>query len=223
MSESIRQKKRALRIQMRTLRNTVVPEKQAQVGRAIVEVLLSGRLPIPPLGRGSVLAMYVSDGGEPDFMPCLPELLQKGIRCCFPAFRKGKMGFYAPAGDSDYVRGAFGIYEPGPKALAIDGGQIDVMLVPGMAFGRSGMRLGRGKGYYDRYLSRLESRKRPVTIGTGYDFQVMDTVPADASDMRMDHLVTPGLLPRSSSLSELVAVEYDHRSSSRNESNDVEI
>lgn len=199
MSESIRQKKQALRSRMIALRTAVAPEKQAQVGRAIIELILSGGLPIPSIGRDSILAMYVSDGGEPDFMPCLPQLFKKGIRCCFPAFRKGQMGFYMPSGDSDFVRGAFGIYEPAPGALPVDGGQIDVMLVPGLAFDRNGMRLGRGKGYYDCYLSRLEPRKRPITIGTGYDFQVIESVPSDSADIKMDHLAAPSLSPRNSS------------------------
>lgn len=191
MIDSIREQKQAHRIQMRALRAAVSPEKQAEAGRRIIETVFSGEFPIPAIGRGSVLAMYVSDGGEPDFMPSLPELFRRGIVCCFPAFRKGEMGFYAPTDASDFAFGTFDIREPGLQSAPIDGAQIDVMLVPGLAFDRSGSRLGRGKGFYDRYIASIDPQNRPITIGTGYDFQLLDIVPTQPDDERMDFLVTP--------------------------------
>lgn len=191
MDESMLNQKRALRKKMRALRAGIPPEKRREAGHRIIEVLLSGCLPIPAPARGSVLAMYVSDGGEPDFMPCLPELIRTGIACCFPAFREDKMGFFAAADAAEFVVGAYGIYEPGPTAPPIAGKSIDIILVPGMAFDRSGARLGRGKGHYDRYLQHIDPPGRPFTVGTGYEFQIIDEVPTDAADVRMDCGITP--------------------------------
>jgi 5-formyltetrahydrofolate cyclo-ligase len=191
MSDSVRRQKEALRAVMRERRAAVPPETQDEAGRRIIETVFSGRLPIPVPGRDSILALYVSDSGEPNFMPCLSRILRQGVICCFPAFRKGEMGFYAPTDESDFIVGTFGIREPGLRSRPFSCAQIDMMLVPGLAFDRTGSRLGRGKGFYDRYLGAVDPEDRPVTIGTGYEFQRVGRVPTQPGDIRMDLLVTP--------------------------------
>lgn len=84
-------------------------------------------------------------------------------------------------------RGAFGIDEP-------QGGEpcppemIDLMIVPGMAFTRDGVRLGRGKGYYDRYIARGGFRAR--CVGVCFRHQLLPELPAEPHDRRMDEVVT---------------------------------
>lgn len=84
-------------------------------------------------------------------------------------------------------RGAFGIDEP-------QGGEpcppetIDLMIVPGMAFTRDGVRLGRGKGYYDRYIAREGFRAR--CVGVCFRHQLLPELPAEPHDRRMDEVVT---------------------------------
>lgn len=177
---------------MRERRAAISPGMRDEAGRRIIGTVLSGTVPIP--GPGSVWALYISEGGEPNFMPYLSELQDRGFICCFPAFREGKMGFYAPANESDYIAGTFGIREPGLRAARFDCEQIDVMLVPCVAFDRTGARLGRGKGFYDRYLSLVAPGQRPITIASGYDFQCVDQVPTQPGDVPMDVCVTPGTI-----------------------------
>ncbi|MBN2339385.1 MAG: 5-formyltetrahydrofolate cyclo-ligase [Acidobacteria bacterium] len=191
MVESIQELKRELRKCMRVLRAAVPPGERMEAGRRIIEIILSGQPPIPAPGRGSVMTMYVSDGGEPDFIPCLPELTRAGIVCCFPAFRRDQMEFYEAAQASDFAVGAYGLYEPEPTTPPIPGRKIDIMLLPGMAFDRSGARLGRGKSHYDRFLTQIDPGRRPLAVATCHDFQVLDHVPTDAADVKMDCLVTP--------------------------------
>lgn len=64
---------------------------------------------------------------------------------------------------------------------------IDLILVPGVAFDRAFYRLGRGKGYYDRLLANAQAKK----IGICFDFQLVDTVPYDKHDIKMDGILTP--------------------------------
>lgn len=202
-----------MRAEMRALRELIPDAERAEAGRAIAETVLSGRLTdpetlpsdrlrnrqsassegflIPRITRGSVLAMYASDGGEPDFIPILPKLLVEGVVCCFPAFRDGEMRFCTASDATDLVPGDFGIREPGSDATYIAGEKIDVMLVPGMAFDLLGARLGRGKGFYDRYLSSVDPLFAPIRIGTAYDFQIVPEVPSAEADVRMDYIVTP--------------------------------
>lgn len=79
---------------------------------------------------------------------------------------------------------SFGILEPtGMRCDALD--VIDLILVPGMAFDRSGNRLGRGKGYYDKILKKTFAWK----IGVCFDFQVLEEVPSEAHDVVMDEVI----------------------------------
>lgn len=71
---------------------------------------------------------------------------------------------------------------------AIDPTWPDVVVVPGLAFTRAGDRLGQGGGWYDRFLAG--TRGDCTTIGVGFDVQIVDRLPVEAHDVRLDHVVT---------------------------------
>lgn len=89
-------------------------------------------------------------------------------------------------GPKDMAIGAYGIDEPTGE-LFTDYAAIDFIAVPGVAFDRSGNRLGRGKGYYDRLLPRIPSAYK---AGICFPFQLVEEVPAEAFDIRMDKVIT---------------------------------
>lgn len=71
-------------------------------------------------------------------------------------------------------------------------GPFDIIFIPGLAFDRFGHRLGRGEGYYDRYLSGLDQRSaRPILVGLCLDEQFFESVPIEAHDVVMDYICTP--------------------------------
>ncbi len=82
--------------------------------------------------------------------------------------------------------GMFGIGEPSEEEPA-DENDIELAIIPGVAFDREGNRLGRGKGYYDRTLERLEKACR---IGVCFSFQILDSIPTEECDRRMDEVWT---------------------------------
>ena len=90
------------------------------------------------------------------------------------------------SGSSDLQQGAFGIWEPTGKQFT-DYNTIDVAIIPGMAFDAEGHRLGRGKGYYDRFLARLSPRT--YKIGLCFSWQLVDHVPTDEHDIPMDEVM----------------------------------
>ncbi|MEO8214060.1 MAG: 5-formyltetrahydrofolate cyclo-ligase [Myxococcales bacterium] len=90
----------------------------------------------------------------------------------------------------DLRPGRFGIWEPDPSCPEVAAGEVEVMLVPGLAFDDHGNRLGFGGGYYDEVLAGKGGGRPGFVVGVGYDFQVVDNVPADARDARVDCLVT---------------------------------
>lgn len=85
--------------------------------------------------------------------------------------------------------GAFSIEEP-DGTETVDISQIDLVIVPAVAYDRRGNRVGRGKGYYDRLLST--AARTLTTIGVGYDFQLVDEIDADPFDIPVDFVVTDG-------------------------------
>lgn len=81
--------------------------------------------------------------------------------------------------------GAFHIEEP-TGTNTIDPNELELIIVPGVAYDRKGNRLGRGKGFYDRLLSDINATK----IGVGYEFQLFDEIPAESHDVKMDAVIT---------------------------------
>lgn len=85
--------------------------------------------------------------------------------------------------------GSYGIMEPPKKNITEYQDTIDLIIVPGIVFDRKGNRIGFGKGYYDTFLA---SREKDVpTIALAYDFQVLDNIPSEKHDIKMDYIVTP--------------------------------
>lgn len=81
--------------------------------------------------------------------------------------------------------GSFHIEEPTGNDT-VDPDELELIVVPAVAFDRKGCRLGRGKGFYDRLLSHSKATK----IGVGYEFQLMDEIPSEAHDVPMDMVIT---------------------------------
>lgn len=80
---------------------------------------------------------------------------------------------------------SFGIQEPIGENFS-DYSKVDLIIVPGLAFDRKKNRMGRGKGYYDRFLPKLTAPK----MGICFEFQLFDTIPSDKNDIKMDYIVS---------------------------------
>jgi len=92
---------------------------------------------------------------------------------------------YAPG---ELCRGAFGIAEPSVAERPCDPADIDFIVVPGVAFTAAGARMGRGRGYYDKYLS--QPGFRGVKAGVCYAHQLVVELPVELHDVFMDYVVT---------------------------------
>lgn len=134
--------------------------------------------------EASTVALYWSLAGE----VCTHELVRRAVlskRVVLPVVTGDVMHFAEVAPDlSNLSQGAFGVMEP-REGRVCDPSEIDFMLVPGMAFDRAGGRLGHGKGYYDRYFELYKG----VTAGVCFDFQMVDEVPCESFDRRVDMVV----------------------------------
>lgn len=90
-----------------------------------------------------------------------------------------------PYDESRLELGSFHIEEPTGNDT-VDARELEMIVVPGVAFDRRGNRLGRGKGFYDRLLAGTNA----TTVGVGYDFQLMDEIPCEEHDVPMDYVIT---------------------------------
>ena len=131
---------------------------------------------------------------EPDTSRIIKNALRLGKRVYVPRCNNGGlMEAVAIRSMEDLASsGAFGIPEPGECLKAAAREDIDLVLVPGLCFDRSGGRLGRGKGYYDRFLYGLKA----VFAGLCVDELLMDAVPMEPHDIKMDIIVTQSQIIR---------------------------
>lgn len=126
--------------------------------------------------------------GEPDLCSTYSSLASRGCRLAFPAVDGEQLRFYyAPDVESGWASGPWGLREPDPRtAVEVDLRQVMGVFVPALAFDRRGVRLGRGKGYYDRALQNFKG----IKVGVAFSAQIAHELPVDSHDVRMDVLVT---------------------------------
>jgi len=138
---------------------------------------------------GSIL-FFAPLPDEPDLWPLLNEMLSGKKMIALPCFDEDDQAYQSRRVQDIHVEimsGKFGIREPAPTCVAIPLADLDLVLVPGIAFDAKGHRLGRGKGFYDRLLKDFTGTK----IGIAFDEQMVEAVPMENSDVRMDLVLTP--------------------------------
>ena len=129
----------------------------------------------------SVMA-FVGFKGEPDTDPLFARLAVDGKRLLLP--RVEASGIVAADGNTPWVASKFGVQEPSGPAVGVD--EIDLVIVPGLAFTPAGDRLGYGQGYYDRLLPTVSA----PTVGVCFDDQLVDELPVAAHDVRVGAVIS---------------------------------
>lgn len=171
----------------RELRKTIRESKRHFDREALDEMSLAviRRLTAHPrFAAARTVMLYHSLDDEVDTRRMLAEMRGKTI--LLPRVTgETDMSLRLYTGPDDLSRGAFGIMEPCGSVFT-DYSRIDLAVIPGMAFDRLGHRLGRGKGYYDRFLTLVPQAYK---IGVCFPFQLVDTVPTVPTDVIMDEVV----------------------------------
>jgi 5-formyltetrahydrofolate cyclo-ligase len=183
MSIDIQSAKKIMRTEARARRMELAqafPDFAAQIAR------YADALPIQPNAKVSA---YVALEGEADPNALSRVLAGRGCEICYPRVHQKAqpLWFHVPIPDEHFVRSAFGVLEPRPDwPVAIP----DVLLVPMLAFDAEGYRLGYGGGFYDRTLAHIRAAQPVVAIGIAFAGLEVPAVPHDASDEKLDMLVT---------------------------------
>lgn len=158
-------------------------EELFQKSRAIKDALFRNQL----FKKAKTVMFYLSIGGEVDTSEMIMEALRLGKRVVVPVCDGNRT--IVPCALNQGVtmrRGPYGILEPALKK-PVDLQEIELVIVPGVAFDTTGKRLGRGKGYYDCFLARMPESAH--SIGLAYDFQILPSVPTADHDVNVHKVI----------------------------------
>ena len=168
------------------LRQQIRRQKEFHAGDdsvAIIDKLMKH----PCLASAKTILLYSALPDEVQTQWLMDELVCQGKTILLPkVINDTDMELRHYTNEKDLSHGAYGIMEPSGEHFT-EYAAIDVAIIPGMAFDREGHRLGRGKGYYDRFLSQLTSKT--YKIGVCFPWQQIDCVPTDSNDVAMDDVI----------------------------------
>jgi 5-formyltetrahydrofolate cyclo-ligase len=181
--DELRRAKAELRDRMRSLRDAIPPQERARLGARIEHRLLA----LPAVREAETITAFWSFGSEVTTASLIERLATADRRVLLPYLDGGEMHMAVYRPGEPVVPSGYGAMEPADRA-PVPPQEIDVCLVPGLAFDPRGFRVGYGGGYFDRYLPRLDPRA--VRIGLAFHLQVVPSVPHGRSDQPVDLVVT---------------------------------
>lgn len=172
LREQMRERLRALRENREDHK-----EKSNSLSQNVVQYLRDQR---------GVWAGFVPMISEPSILLAIDNSTH--IDWVYPRVVDQDLKFYKSQDRASFVKNALGVLEPQGDEPVVDVPSIDGFLVPGVAFGRDGARLGRGKGYYDRTLKQSSAHK----VGVCYSLQLFNQghIPMDMGDVFLDLMIT---------------------------------
>ena len=152
------------------------------------EAIAARPFPVPVL-PGTITSGFMPMKSEINPIPLMRKLADAGARLALPVVAgKGKpLIMRAWALGEPLTAGVWGIREPKPEAPEVEP---DILIVPLLAFDRSGHRVGYGAGYYDMTIDALRRKKPTLAIGIAFAVQEIDAVPITPRDVRLDLVLT---------------------------------
>ncbi len=184
--DSIRLQRMALSDKQIKKADSILAEQFMSVGDKDLKKIISS---------AECIALYKAVGGE---LPCdgVFEFFKNNNRTlCYPKVKGDVIEFFEVKNpESDLTEGSYGILEPKDSCRKIYPGDIDLMIVPAVAYNEEGLRLGHGGGFYDRWLNAASADgKAPYTIGVCYEFQLYSALPVEKHDYAVDCVMCVGL------------------------------
>jgi len=177
--------KRALRDAVAAARRRLSAAERAASSHTIQQRVIG----LPAYLGAATVGLYAPIGAEVDTAEIAAAAAKAGKRLAFPRLVEGQTALdFAACEPSELVAAALGTREPPPRAPAVPPAELDLLLVPGVAFDHLCRRLGRGRGFYDAALASL-----PVSalrVGLAFEVQLVPSVPEEPHDQPLDAVVT---------------------------------
>ncbi|KPD03265.1 5-formyltetrahydrofolate cyclo-ligase [Moellerella wisconsensis] len=190
MLENDVQLRKSIRQQIRQKRQQLTKSQQQQAAQYISQQVSSD----PNVQSAQTIALFLSFDGEIDTMPLIQQLWQREKHVYLPVlhpFNRHSLLFLAYTPTTQLVKNRFNIQQPAldvQQVLPLN--QLDIMLIPLVAFDLIGQRLGMGGGFYDRILAGWQ-QKGFYPIGLAHQCQQVDKLPAATWDIPLPEIITP--------------------------------
>ena len=177
--------KAAFRQEIRKRCAKLTPKEMIKNSNAIASHISVSRLCL----EGKIIMAYLATPGEANIDKALQQAISDGKIICVPCILEGEgcMQAVRLTALKGLAKDRFGIRAPQAPYEIIAPEDIDVVLTPGLAFTEKGERLGKGKGYYDRFLPRCT---KAISMGVAFETQVVKEVPVAGHDVNVRYLVT---------------------------------
>lgn len=174
--------KQAFRKLMLEQRKNMLLSDVEEKSKAIVSNILS----TTEYKNADCIYAYISTRNEVDLANLIEAAWTDGKRIAVPRVCGQDMSFYYIESYADLEKGNFGISEPKDGAMQAEEKDA-LMLIPGVAYDKTGNRIGYGGGYYDRYLSGVHNH---YIIAPAYEFQIVDTLVSEKHDIQVDEIIS---------------------------------
>jgi 5-formyltetrahydrofolate cyclo-ligase len=183
--------KRALRAELRERRRIRTQSERTVATEALTRQLVALTSSLGPRS----LACYLATPDEPETRPFLHWAAEQGIRVLLPVSRDDGLLDWATFDASDETSDVIGMPVPTTEVLGpIAVNDVGLILVPAAAVDRGGMRMGWGRGYFDKTLGSMD--RRPPVFAVVFDHEVVDELPRQRHDQAVDGAVTPSAILR---------------------------
>ena len=190
---SLRAAKQIVRKELRAKLKLLTNEEKIQQSHIITKKLLS----MDVYKNSKSLSVYLNMPSEVYTNDILTDIFNNNKKCFVPHYIGDEMNMVLLKNQEDYDSlplTSWNIKQPADdekRICALEGDGLDLIIVPALGFTKEGLRLGRGKGYYDNYFRKYQSvfNRKLVTIGLAYTCQVLDDIPTDELDVKLDHVL----------------------------------
>lgn len=138
--------------------------------------------------RAKKVFIYIGFGSEINTKSLIEIMLREGKEVFVPKVLEEEMIALKITSLNNLIESKFKILEPVGEKSDIDGEEFDLIIMPGVAFDRSGNRIGYGKGYYDKYLKDIKSDIKKIALA--YELQLIEEIETEEHDLKVDSIIT---------------------------------
>lgn len=184
------QDKKILRKEVLEKRNNLDFNKKEEMDKEILKKFYETQY----YKKAKKIFIYISYSSEINTKEIINKALKDNKKIYIPRteFKTRHMDAVEITSLDNLVESTYGILEPSKEAPYIEPNELDLIVVPGVAFDRNGGRMGYGAGFYDRYFKKIkkENIKKIVKLALAYEIQMLNEVPMNEQDVPVDYIIT---------------------------------